>query len=30
VLVVSASAGAALAVGLAVGFIIGRASADEY
>ena len=30
VLVVSASAGAALAIGLAIGFIIGRATADEY
>ena len=30
VLVVSASAGAALAIGLAIGFIVGRASADEY
>lgn len=30
VLVVSASAGAALAVGLAVGFLVGRATADEF
>lgn len=30
VLVLSASAGAALAIGLLAGFVIGRATADEY
>jgi hypothetical protein len=29
-LVVSVSAGVALAVGLMAGFVIGRATADEY